>query len=210
EKGNNELSVSPDIYVLPGIAPDANPLTYPGSKEEGCWKAWIHGVVPNFAVEIKARRNPRKDELQSPQRHDALGTKELIVFDPFSKGRRKNRKRFVLYRRDAANKLVPVLATNERKVYSEEIDAFIIAEGDGNESLLRLAVGPNGETLLPFDSELIAQQTQRAEEAARRAEEESRLRLEEARRADEAVRRAEELEAELARLRAGTRKRARL
>lgn len=202
QKGNNRLSVSPDVYILPGVSPDAHPKEFQGSKNEGCWKTWIHDVAPSLAVEVKAWTNPRKDELQSPQRHDALGTEELIVFDPYQGRRRGGRKRFVVYRRDLTGKLVPVLATNERRVYSNVLEAFLVLEGDDARSLLRVGVGPNGEQLLPFDHELIEMQTRRADDAQRRAEDAQRRADEEARRAAEAIRHAAELEAELARLRA--------
>ncbi|MBK9265048.1 MAG: hypothetical protein IPM54_35370 [Polyangiaceae bacterium] len=217
-KGDNKRSVSPDVYILPGLPPDADPRNFARSKFEGCWKTWVHDVAPSLAVEVKAWRNPRKDELQSPLRHDALGTRELIVFDPFLiKRRRKARKRFVVYRRDDAGKLMPVLHTNDRRVYSEVLEAFLVAEGDNQSSRLRIGVGPTGETLLPFDSELIEMTSRRAEEEARmrvelaqrvedetrRADEEARRRQEETRRAEEAIRRAAELEAELTRLRTG-------
>jgi len=212
-KGNNEACVSPDLYTLPGVKPSLLPRKVPGSKDEGSWKTWLLGVVPNFALEVKAFGNPRKDELQSPKRHDALGTKELIVFDPFAYRRRRGRKRFCVMRRNEYDVLVTVLETNDDRVYSQAFDAYIVAEGEGDESLLRLGLGPNGERLLPFDSEIIEMQSRRVneetrlrqeearlrqeesrlrQEEARRADEESRLRQEEARRADEEARRADE------------------
>jgi hypothetical protein len=220
-KGNNKASVSPDLYVLPGIPQATRPAQYDGTNDEQCWKTWIHQVAPNFAIEVKARRNPRKDELQSPARHDALGTKELIVFDPFAHRRRAHRKRFVVYRRNDAGKLAIVHETNDLRAYSEQVDAFLVAESEGDWSLLRLGVGQNGEELLPFESELVDMQAHRADQETRLRQEETRLRQEEARRADDATRRADEqsrlaaeaqrrnteLEAELARLRADADKR---
>jgi hypothetical protein len=230
-RGNIKACVSPDVYILPGIAQTTRPAQYVGTKDEQCWKTWIHQVVPNFALEVKARRSPRKDELQSPPRHDALGTKELIVFDPFAHRRRAPRKRFVVYRRNEADKLVIVRETNDDRVYAQELDAFLVAQNEGDHSLLRLGLGASGERLLPFESELVEMETRRASEAVhlaeqeaqrrheeaslrkqetRRADEEARRADEETRRADEATRiaqaaaqRAAELEAELARLRAG-------
>jgi len=194
-RGNNENCVSPDVYILPGIPQTAMPTDYVGANDERCWKTWIHASVPNFALEVKAWRNPRKDELQSPERHNALGTNELIVFDPFWQRRRGERRRFAVHRRDATGKLVVVLATNDDRVFSEELQAFVVAEGNDDKSRLRLALGPNGETLLPLDSERADMEARRADEAtrlqqeeARRADEATRLQQEEARRADEATR----------------------
>jgi hypothetical protein len=210
-KGDNKRSVSPDIYILPGMDPKVGPAAFAGSKDESCWKTWIHHVVPSFALEVKAWKNPRKDELQAPARHDALGTKELIVFDPFYHRRRGGRKRFVVYRRDAQGALVIVQATNDDRVFSTDLDAFIVAQGEGEEALLRLGLGPRGDTLLLHDHELIELQEQQTQQQAQRANAEARRADEEARRADEATRmareaaqRAAELEAELASLRAGS------
>lgn len=203
-KGNNKACVSPDIYVLPGIPPTARPKQFPGSKES-CWKTWVHRSVPTFALEVKAWENPRKDELQSPDRHDAMGTKELVVFDPFAHRRRAPRKRFVVYRRDDAGNLRIVAETNDRRIYSQELEAFLVVDGDDETTcLLRLGLGPNGEQLLPFEWELVDQQTRRANEEARRADEEARRANEATRSAQESARRLAELEAELAQLRAGT------
>ncbi|HRI68296.1 MAG TPA: hypothetical protein PK156_28900 [Polyangium sp.] len=191
-RGDNRQCVSPDVYILPGIAPDAHPKEFVGSKDEGCWKTWIHQVKPSFAVEVKAWTNPRKDELQSPKRHDALGTKELIVFDPFHRRRRAGRKRFVVYRRNQAGKLAIVLETNEDRVFSEQLDAHLVVQGDDEKSLLRVGLGPHGEQLLPFESELVELEAQKASEATLRAEHEARMRQAEAQRADEALQRVQE------------------
>lgn len=222
-RGNNKACVSPDVYTLLGLQPDARPTDWIGSNNEGCWKTWLHQVVPSFALEVKALRNPRKDELQSPPRHDALGTKELIVFDPFAERRQEPRKRFCVYRRDPNGVLQVVVDTDDDRVYSEELQAFLVATGHDDWSLLRLGLGPNGDDLVPFEHERADQQTRRANEEARRANEEARradaearareeesrradaearARQEENNRADEANRRVAELEAELARLKA--------
>jgi hypothetical protein len=214
-KGNNKECVSPDVYVLSGISGKARPRSFAGSKDEGCWKTWIHRSVPTFALEVKAWDNPRKDELQSPVRHDGLGTKELIVFDPFANRRRAPRKRFVVYRRNTAGRLVAVLETNDDRVYSKELDAFVVVDGgDELTCMLRLGVGKNGERPLPFESELVDIEAQRANDEARRADDEARRADDEARRADDAtrvveqaVRRMAELEAELEHLRASAGKR---
>lgn len=208
-KGNNKDCVSPDLYVFPGFPQNVIPQHFKGHKDEGSWKTWIHGVRPNFAIEVKARRNPRKDELQSPDRHDRLGVKELIVYDPFFESRRRaDRKRFAVYRRDKDGAFPKVFSTNDEQVFSEELEAFLVAAPKDN-GLLRLGVGPRGENLLLFQEELVElesrlrrEETHRADQEARLRQEEARLRQEETRRADEQARRTAELEAEVARLRA--------
>jgi Uma2 family endonuclease len=194
-KGNNKDCVSPDIYVFPGMPQNVIPQHFKGHKDEGSWKTWIHGVRPNFAIEVKARRNPRKDELQSIDRHDRLGVKELIVYDPFADYRRRaDRKRFAVYRRDKDEAFPKIFSTDEDRVFSEELGAFLVADPKDN-GLLRLGIGPRGENLLLFDNELIALESRLRQEESRRADEQ-------ARRADEQACRADEQAAELARLRA--------
>jgi hypothetical protein len=189
EKGNNNACVAPDVYILPGILPTAHPRKLEGSNDEGCWKTWLlGGVVPNFALEVKAFKNPRKDELQAPANHDALGTKELIVFDPYWRRRRAPRKRFCVQRRNATGKLVIVAETNDDRVYSEVLEAFLVAQGNDETGLLRLGLGPNGDMILPLESERGEMEARRADEEALRADEEARLRQEQTQRADEEAR----------------------
>ncbi len=194
-KGNNKDCVSPDIYVVPGMGDREIPQNYKGHKNEGSWKTWIHDARPTFTLEVKAWRNPRKDELQSPDRHDRLGVKELIVYDLFFESRRRaDLKRFAVYRRDSGGAFPKIFATNDDRVFSEELGAFLVADSKDN-GFLRLGVGPRGENLLLFDEELITQEsrlrraeTRRADAEARLHQEEARLRQEEARRADEEAR----------------------
>ena len=197
-KGDNTACVSPDFYTLPGVPPNARPRQIPGSKDEGGWKTWLLGVAPNFTMEVKAFKNPRKDELQSPKRHDALGTEELIIFDPFAHRPGRSRKRFCLMRRNEYGNLVTLLETNDDRIYSQELDAYVVAQGEDDESLLRLGLGPNGERLLLFNSEIVDIVSRREKHEARLqqgavqlGDEQARLRQEQALRADEQALRAD-------------------
>jgi hypothetical protein len=189
QKGNIERCVSPDVYIVPGVAQTALPMDF-GDKENGSWKIWHLGVAPNFALEVKSFKNARKDELQSPERHDQLGVEELIVFDPHWQRRRnkEERKRFCVYRRNPNNEFVIVLNTNADRVKSEILDAFLVCQGEGDKSMLRLGIGPNGDELYPFESERADMAAQRANQEARLRLEEARLRLEEKQRADQEAR----------------------
>jgi hypothetical protein len=114
-----------------------------------------------------------------------------------------------------------VAETNDDRVYSEVLEAFLVARGNDETGLLRLGLGPNGDMILPLESERGEMEARRADEEARmrqeqarRADEEARMRQEQTRRADDATRRAddatrhaEELAAELARMRASLTKR---
>jgi Putative restriction endonuclease len=154
-------SVSPDVYVMHGIEPD---------REVDCWKLWEESrAVPSFAVEIVSWKNPRKDAIQSPVRHAALGTKELVVFDPYHARRRdRDRHRFHVFRRLPKRGLVQVEVTDGDRVYSKSLRLWLRTVGDGMETRLRLAQGPEGDELIPTAEE--ARDAAEAEVARLRAE----------------------------------------
>lgn len=182
-QGDPTACVDPDIYVMPGLSLPLDP------DHVGAWKKWVCGVVPSFALELMSDANKKKKaDRKSPARHDSLGTKELIVFDPYADEifRRRNRFRFRIFRRNAKDQLLLVDATNEKSVFVEALGCHLRVVGTGQAQRLRLATGPNGETIFPT----------RAEAEARRAEAEARRADAEAQRANE----LERLRAELARL----------
>ncbi|MDI1448404.1 Uma2 family endonuclease [Polyangium sp. 6x1] len=150
-KGNPKAVAAPDVYVMPGIDPDLAPR---------CWKLWEAGAAPSFAVEIMAEENDLKDVVHAPQRYDELGTRELVVFDPYVDVA-SGRTRFRVHRRDETGRLVVVEATNADRVWSAELECFLRAVGEGSAMRLRLATGAEGETLFPTEGE--------AERAAREA-----------------------------------------
>ncbi len=142
-KGDPKAVVAPDVYVMPGIDPDVAPR---------CWKLWEMGVAPSFALEIMAEENDVKDVVHAPQRHDELGTRELVVFDPYVEVA-SGRTRFRVHRRDETGKLVVVEATNADRIRSVELGCFLRAVGQDHAMRLRLATGSEGETLFPTDGE---------------------------------------------------------
>ena len=160
-KGNPKAVAAPDVYVMPGVDPEAAPR---------CWKLWEAGVPPSFAVEIMAEENDLKDVVHAPQRYDELGTRELVVFDPYVDVA-SGRTRFRVHRRDEAGKLVVVEATNADRVRSAELGCFLRAVGQGSAMRLRLATGAEGETLFPTEGEAEreAREALAAERAAREA-----------------------------------------
>ncbi|MDI1445537.1 Uma2 family endonuclease [Polyangium sp. 6x1] len=198
-KGNAKAVVAPDVYVMPGFPPDVAPR---------CWKVWQTGVAPSFALEIVAEEDENKDVSQSPQRHDELGTRELVVFDPYVDVR-SGRTRFRVHRRDEEKKLVLVEATNADRIRSEVLGCVLRAVGGGDAMRLRLAVDAEGEELFPTEAEAAEGANRKAEIAARKAEEAERE-AEEARKAELAARETldaervarRNLELELARMRA--------
>jgi Uma2 family endonuclease len=151
------VRVAPDVYVLPGVSPDIAPKS---------WKVWETGIVPSFALEVVSE-NPTKDEEIAPARYDALGVKELIVFDPHAE-ELPDRVRFSVYRRDARGELAQVEVTNADRVRSAVLGCFLRAVGSGPGRRLRIGVGPEGGVLIPTEAERA--QAAEAEVARLRAE----------------------------------------
>jgi hypothetical protein len=154
-KGNPKACVAPDIYVMPGVDPDVTPR---------CWKAWEIGAAPSFALEIMSEIDDLKDVAHAPQRHDELGTKELIVFDPYVDVE-SGRTRFRVHRRDKQGRLVVVEATNQDRVESRQLGCFLRVVGEGPQRRLRAATGPRGEEIIPTDAERARAEAERANNA---------------------------------------------
>ena len=198
-KGDPKAVVAPDVYVLPGVEPGVAPR---------CWKAWESGIAPSFALEIMSEIDDEKDVTHAPQRHDALGTKELVVFDPYI-DTAPGRTRFRIHRRDPRGKLVVVEATNRDRIKSLVLGCFLRCEGEGEKMRLRLGTGPEGFELFPTDAERAESEAERAESEAERAKSEAERAKSEAERAKSEAKRAEaaeqaraQAEQEIARLRA--------
>jgi Uma2 family endonuclease len=190
--------VAPDVYVLPGVSLRGRPR---------CWKVWETGKAPSFALEIVSN-DVDKDYVESPEKYDRLGVKELVVFDPYHE-EGPERVRWQVFRRVKNRGLVRVEATNGVEVASRVLGCFLRAVGEGDDVRVRLGTGPNGDMLLPTDEEALEQERaarERAEaereraEAERKNERAARERAEAGREAERAAR--ERVEEELARLRA--------
>ena len=175
-------TVAPDLYVLPGVAPDTV-IT--------AWKVWETGVVPSLAVEVVGL-DVRKDYEVAPGRYDELGVRELIVYDPRSH-ESPERVRFQVWRRRRGS-LVRALWSDADRVRSAVLGCFLREVGQGASLRLRVATGRHGELLLPT-----AEEAEEAERAAREAAERGRDAAERERSAERAARDA--AETELARLR---------
>jgi len=210
EQYNPSECVAPDVYVLPGV---------PRSTRVGAWKVWETGLVPSLAFEVVSR-DVDKDYLTSPAKYARLGVEELIIFDPDYQESR-SRMRWQVYRRTRRG-LLRIEATDADRIRSRVLGCWLRVVGEGGEVRVRVARGPNGETLIPTDEEARAQaeaergraeaereravaerehavaERERAEAERGRAEAE-RGRAEDALAAERRVR--AELEAELARLR---------
>jgi Uma2 family endonuclease len=152
--------IAPDVYVLPGVR---------AGTDVPSWKVWETGVVPSFAVEVVSR-DWEKDYVEAPTRYAELGVPEVLVFDPHAAAHAE-RVRFQLFRRVAGRPLSRIEMTQEDRVRSLALGAWVRAIGTGVDTRLRLATDPRGDELFPTGEE--------AERAAKDAalEEVERLRL---------------------------------
>ncbi|UQA59636.1 Uma2 family endonuclease [Polyangium aurulentum] len=189
EKGNPRATVAPDVYVMPGLPQDLVPR---------CWKVWRTGVAPSFALEVMSEEDDGKDLEDSPRRYEALGVKEVIVFDPYVNVA-SGRMRFRVHRRNEQGRLVLVQTTNADRVHSEVLGCFLRAVGQDATLRLRIAVGPAGDELFPTEAEEERAKA-REERKAFKAEQEAREAERKARQAERKAREA--AEAEIAKLRA--------
>ena len=146
-----QACVAPDIYVLPGV---------PQGIAIDVWKVWERGVVPSFALEVVGR-DPHKDYEVAPRRYAELGVEELVVFDPFDG---PGRVAFAVYRKNGET-LEQVQTTNGDRVHSQQLGCHIRRLGRREETRLRIATGPGGETLVPSERER-ADAEREAKEAA--------------------------------------------
>jgi hypothetical protein len=174
EPNNPTKALAPDIYFLPGVAPDT-------AVES--WKTWERGVVPAFALEVVSR-DPEKDYVTGPRAYAELGVKELVVFDPHA-ALERGRVTWQVFRRVGRRGLVRVLATDADRVESTVLGCWLRVVGQGHHGRVRVALGPHGDDLFPTPEEraiqadkerLAAEQERQAAEQERRAAE---LKLEE-------------------------------
>lgn len=158
---------APDVYVIDGVAQDV--------PEVASWKTW-EGHCPTFALEIVGD-DWKKDYEESPADYAALGTRELVVFDPWATGRSKKRLRWQVWRRVRGRGLVRVEATQADRVECRTMGCWLRAVVERGHTRLRLATGAQGEALVPTEGERLAQEAADARAAATSAEAEvARLR----------------------------------
>ncbi|MBI5518331.1 MAG: Uma2 family endonuclease [Deltaproteobacteria bacterium] len=178
-EGDPHASRAPDVYVLEGVPQDA--------PEVGSWKTW-EGHAPSFALEVCSADNWQKDYDDAPADYDAMGVRELVIFDPGATARSRRRVRWQLYRR-VRGVLKSVASARGDRVWSQVLGCFVrLVDQDGHPRL-RLATGPNGGLLLPTAEE--AEQAALALVHAERAAKEAALAAEAAERVAKEAARAE-------------------
>jgi hypothetical protein len=117
------VGIDPDICVLAPPPPDLDEL--------GSVCLWKPGhTAPTLCFEVVSTNHPNKDYLAIQDRYAALGTHELILFDPLLAGPKSlgGPVALQLWRRDAGRGF-DRLCFGDEPVYSEVLDAWIIAAG---------------------------------------------------------------------------------
>jgi hypothetical protein len=144
EQHNPTASVAPDVYVVPGLAPDREPASI---------KTFELGPssVPSFALEIVSS-DLEKDYLLAPRRYDALGVRELLIYDHGAHGQ-SNRAKFLLHRRRRGRGLELAVVTDEDRIESRVLGCYLREVVHGESTRLRLGVGPGGDELFPTEAE---------------------------------------------------------
>jgi hypothetical protein len=115
--------IDPDVCVL---APPPEDLDDLGSL---ClWKPGHR--APTLCFEIVSKNHPHKEYSALQDRYAAMGTHELIVFDPLLAGPQSlgGPVALQLWRRDLSGAFER-LSFGDAPVYSEALDAWVIAEG---------------------------------------------------------------------------------
>lgn len=136
------MRVSPDLYVLPGVAPHSRVPS---------WKTWDKGIVPSFVLEIVSK-DWEKDYTEAPARYAAMGVSELVIFDPVPRSH-PDGIAWQLFRRVRERPLTRVEVSKGDRIRSRELGCFLRAVGEGDDVRLRLATGSQGDELFPTSEE---------------------------------------------------------
>jgi hypothetical protein len=120
-------------YPTTGIDPDVCVLAPPPDNfdELGSLCLWKEGhTAPPLCFEIVSAGRPYKDYVALQDRYASMGTHELIVFDPLLAGPKSlgGPVALQLWRRDATRAFERV-HFGPGPIYSEILDAWVIAEG---------------------------------------------------------------------------------
>ncbi|PYQ62249.1 MAG: hypothetical protein DMF53_13465 [Acidobacteria bacterium] len=141
EKGNPKAKVAPDVLLAKGVS----------KWERPNYLLWQE-TVPSFVVEVTSRKTRRVDQGKKKTLYERLGIEEYILFDPYGEylkpslqGYRLSRGRYqpiplaedgsLLSRttnlrllREGERLRLADIATGERVLWSEELDAALLKE----------------------------------------------------------------------------------
>jgi hypothetical protein len=163
KKGDPTTRLAPDVYALDVAGPD---------EFVGVWKLWEGPFAPAFAVEVVGD-DFHKDYDDAPVGYAEMGTRELIIFDPWATDRSRVRVRWQVYRRNDEGKLVHVETTDGPAVYSEFLQCWLrrVIDDKGRVQV-RLALDAEGTRLVPTEDEATQQERERADSERERADSE--------------------------------------
>ena len=150
-KGEPSQVIAPDVYVLDGV---------PQERLARSYKMWEGTPPPVVAIEVVSR-DIAKDYDDAPRIHEALGTRELIVFDPEPGGRR--RVSWQVFRRSARGVLDLVRRTDADRVACRSLGCWLRSVGEGDELRLRIGVGPRGKAIVPTQEERLTARVRKLE-----------------------------------------------
>ncbi len=137
----------PDVMVVPGAPP--------GTREE--WAVWREGRGPTWVLEVASRFTAERDRQVKPILYSALGTVELVLFDP--QGLFHVPPLMVL-RRGTDGALHPVVPAPDGRFTSEVLGLELAAQDyrHHGQRFWRLCLYRVGElTPLPTIAELLAE-----------------------------------------------------
>ena len=164
ERFNPSKCVAPDLYLCPALPPEACP---------DALKLWMMDdhAVPPFALEVVSE-NKGKDYVVAPRKYEELGVQELVVYDPMFE-HRQGGWRWQVYRQKKRGGWKKPVVSNEDRVWSEVLEAWLrVVEVEG-QPLVRLGVGEDGSELFPTREEEDEGARRRAEAEAQQARNEA-------------------------------------
>lgn len=156
------IGVDPDVAILEPAPPEAATLT--------SLRTWVPGhVPPRFAVEVVSATNPHKDYVAAPLKYAALGTRELVIFDPELLGPASLGGPYVLqvWRRREDQPTMARVYEGAGPTYSSELGAWLVPTRGGR---LRFADDEQGRSLWPTEAEAQAEGRKQEAEGRRHAE----------------------------------------
>jgi hypothetical protein len=159
-----QIGIDPDVCLLDPPPPEVERLT--------SLRLWEPGhVVPPFCVEVVSHNHPHKDYSTIQERYAAIGTRELVVFDPLLAGPSSLGGPVLLqfWQRDPEGVLTRT-AFGFDPVYSNVLGAWLLP----SERELAIADDRDGEHVWLSTAEL---SKRRAGREQRRAEQERARRL---------------------------------
>jgi hypothetical protein len=158
-----QTGIDPDVCVLDPPPPDLDEL--------GSLCLWKSGhVAPTICFEIVSANHPHKDYSALQDRYAALGTDELVVFDPLLAGPAAlgGPVSLQLWRRDISGGFERVHFSGS-PAYSEVLDAWLVPDGRA----LHIADDRAGLKRWPTSAERAQAEAERAQAVAERAQAEA-------------------------------------